>query len=118
RSAIDERWLTPARRELAHRFRAARESSAEDPVWVQDDFLADSEVALPPEVTAFLGKTLYVTRAPLSGTRELPPPCRAKVTRVALQSTAAASFESVRGPMGYDHVFGTVVLGSFDQPCP
>jgi ketosteroid isomerase-like protein len=118
KSAIDERWLSPARRELAQRFRAARAATADDPTWVEDAFLQPNEVKLPPEVTAYEGKTLHVTRAPAPGSSELPAPCTSKITRVTLRNTAAPSFESVRAGMGYDHVFGTVVLGLFDKPCP
>jgi hypothetical protein len=119
RSEIDERWLTPARRELAQKIRARREASGDEPAeWIEDDFLKPSELTLPPEVTAFAGKTLYVTRAPLAGSHELPPPCEAKVARIVLRNTAKPSFESVRLPAGFDHLYATMVLGLFEKPCP
>jgi hypothetical protein len=117
RSEIDERWLTPTRRELALRFRAGRDSG--DPEnFLEEGFLETREVNLPPEVTAFQGKTLHVTRAPTPGQRDLPEACVRKVDRIVVRNTAAPTFESVRIPMGFDHIYGSVVLGLFDQPCP
>lgn len=116
RSQLDERWLTPARRELARKFRAAREAPDQQLPWPEEDFVKADELRLPPEITAFSGKKLYVTRAPVNDA--LPAPCEAIVKRVALHNSVAPSFESVRGGMGYDHLFGVVVLGHFEKPCP
>jgi hypothetical protein len=117
RSEIDERWLVPERRELKRRMRAAREANGAPEELPEDDVLKPDEVKLPVEVTAFLGKTLYVTRLPPGKVDELPPPCAARISRIVVQSVVAETFESVRAPMGYDHVFGNVVLGRFDEPC-
>jgi len=117
RSNIDERWLIPERRELARRFRAAREADPPQEL-PEEDFLKPNEVTLPVEVTAFAGKTVYVTRLPPGKVDELPPPCEAKISQIVVQSVVAENFESVRTPMGYDHVFGNVVLGRFEKPCP
>lgn len=116
RSQVDERWLTPARREVARQLRAAREDPEQQLPWPEEDFVKPNELLLPAEITAFSGKKLYVTRAPVDGV--LPAPCEANVTGIGLHNSAAASFESVRGGMRYDHLFGVVVLGHFQQPCP
>lgn len=116
RSQLDDRWLTPARRELARQLRAAREDPEQQLPWPEEDFVKPNELLLPAEITAFSDKKLYVTRAPVDGV--LPAPCEANVTRIGLHNSAAASFESVRGGMHYDHLFGVVVLGHFQQPCP
>ena len=116
RSQLDERWLIPARRDLARQLRAAREDPEQQLPWPEEDFVKPNELLLPAEITAFSGKKLYVTRAPVDGV--LPAPCEANVARISLHNSAAASFESVRGGMRYDHLFGVVVLGHFQQPCP
>lgn len=117
RSQLQPGWLTPARREVARRWKAAQDDPDQQLPWPEkEDFVQPQELLLPPEITAFSRKKLYVTRAPVAG--RVPPPCEVSVTRIGLHNSAAPSFESVRGGMRYDHLFGVVVLGQFDRPCP
>jgi len=117
RSEIDERWLTPARREIARQFRVARDSPDQTAPWPElEDFVQMNEIRLPPEILAFTGKTLYVTQAPVDGALRVP--CEARIKSIRLLNTAAPSFESVRGGMGHDHIFSVVVFGAFEKQCP
>ena len=117
RSNVELRWLTAARRELARAFRAAVEDP-ENAEWPDEGPLTWADLQLPPEVTALSGKKLYVTRAPAQGATSLPPPCEVTVTKLDVINTATEIFESVRGARGHDHVYGSMVIGRFDRPCP
>lgn len=114
RSQIDERWLTPERREVAKRYAAWPDHpETEEP---EEDALKPNEVQLPPEVTAFVGKTLYVSRAPVNGVQ--PAPCEARVERLRVVNTGTEVFEGTRYAAHYGHLFDAVVLGTFHKPCP